>query len=99
MRRAGSQSKEESASPSGGFPLGLALFFRDPLASDRTGPHTGLSFTPHIRGKRSNVLRAAQSRFFFYSPCSEKQFGHPNYFSKPYHSTRQVKSVLTEAPV
>ena len=32
----------------------------------------GLGFTPHIRGKRPNVLRVAQPRFFFSSLCSEK---------------------------
>ncbi len=52
----------------------------------KVAPHTGLGFTPHIRGKRPNVLRAAQPRIFFSSPCSEKQFGCPNYFSKPYQT-------------
>ena len=59
---------------------------------------TELGFTPHIRGKRPNVpcfaalqVRVAQSRFLFHSLCSEKQFGYPNYFSKPYKTGTKPK--------
>lgn len=44
----------------------------DPAHAYALASHTGLDFTPHIRGKCLNVLCFVQPRTFFYSLCSEK---------------------------